>query len=94
MPSHGRKAKVPGGHTVAITGYVLLPFEVAGEKEICVSVFANETLECYLSADFIRTFGMIHDSVKNQLIGTDCRVRSRQRFYGRNSYSWPQWGSR
>ena len=32
MPSHGRKAKVPGGHTVAITGYVLLPFEVAGEK--------------------------------------------------------------
>ena len=68
MPSYGRKAKVPGGHPVAIAGYVLLPFEVAGvKKEIRVAVLAEETLECYLGADFIRTLGMIHDSVKNQL---------------------------
>ena len=68
MPSYGRKEKVPGGHTVAIAGYVLLPFEVAGvKKEIRVAVLVNETLECYLGSDFIRTFGMIHDSVKNQL---------------------------
>ena len=46
MPSCGRKAKVPGGHTFAIAGYVLLPFEVAGvKKEICVVVLADETLE-------------------------------------------------
>ena len=67
-PSYERNAKVPGGHTVAIAGYVLIPFQVAGvKKEICVAVLADETLECYLGADFIRTFGMIHDSVKNRL---------------------------
>ena len=68
MPSYGRKAKVPGGHAVAIAGYILLPSVVAGgKKEIRVAVLADETLECYLGADFIRNFGMIHDSVKNRL---------------------------
>ena len=68
MPSPERKAKVPGGHTVGIAGYVLLSFEVAGvKKKIRVAVLADETLECYLGVDFIRTFGRTHDSVKNQL---------------------------
>ena len=39
MPNHGRKAKDLGGHTVAIAGYVVLPFEIAGVKrEIRVAV--------------------------------------------------------
>ena len=50
------------------TAWPMLPCEVAGvKKEIRVAVLADETLECYLGADFIRTLGMIHDSVKNRL---------------------------
>ena len=32
MPSYGRHAKVGGGQTATIAGYVELPFEVAGMK--------------------------------------------------------------
>ena len=56
---HGRKAKSSRRSHIA-----------GMNKEIRVAVLADEHLECYLGADFIRTFGMIHDSVKNKLTVT------------------------
>ena len=69
MPSYGRRAKVVGGQTATIAGYVELPFEVAGVKrDIRVAVIPDDKVDCYLGANFVRAFGTIHDPINNQLI--------------------------
>ena len=69
MPNYGRRANVVGGQTATIAGYVELPFEVAGVKrDIRVAVIPDDKVDCYLGANFVRAFGTIHNSIKNQLI--------------------------
>ena len=69
MPSYGRRAKVVGGQTARIAGYVELPFEVTGVKrDIRVAVIPNDKVDCYLGSIFVREFGTLHDPIKNQLI--------------------------
>ena len=68
-PSYGRRAKVVGGQTPTIAGYVELPFEVAGVKrEGRVAVIPDDKVDCYLGANFVRAFGTIHDPVNEELI--------------------------
>ena len=71
MPSYGRRAKVVGGQTARIAGYVELPFEIAGVKrDIRVAVIPDDKVDCYLGANFVREFGTLHDPIRNQLIVT------------------------
>ena len=64
-------AKVVGGQTACIAGYVELTFEVAGVKrDIRVAVIPEDKVNCYLGANFVREFGFLHDPIKNQLIVT------------------------
>ena len=87
MPSYGRRAKVVGGQTATIAGYVELPFEVAGVKrDIRVAVIPDDKVDCYLGANFVKAFGTIHDPIeklKNALIwksrGSHPSRRSRYR---------------
>ena len=62
MPSFGRRAKVVGGHTASIAGYVELPFEEAGVKrDIRVAVIPDDGVDCYFGANFIKAFSTVHD---------------------------------
>ena len=54
MPSYGRRAKVVGGQTARIAGYVELPFEVADVKrDIRIAVIPDDKVDCYLGANFV-----------------------------------------
>ena len=66
--SYGRRAKVVGGHTATIAGYVELPFEVAGiKRDIRVAVIPEEDVPSYLSANFTRAFSTVRDPDLSQL---------------------------
>ena len=66
IPSYGRRAKVVGGQTATIAGYVELPFKVAGlKRDIRVAVIPDDKVDCYLGANFVRAFGTIHEPINN-----------------------------
>ena len=69
MSSYGRRAKVVGGQTATIAGYVELPFEVAGVKrDIRIAVIPDDKVDCYVGENFVSAFGTIYDPINNQLI--------------------------
>ena len=68
MSSFGRRAKVVGGggHTASNAWYVELPFEVAGVKrDIREAVIPDDSVDCYLGANFIKAFSAVHDPDSN-----------------------------
>ena len=68
-PSQGRGARVADGCSSPISGYVELPFEVAGiKKDLKVAVMPELDADCYLGVNFVREFQAILDPCSNQLL--------------------------
>ena len=67
--SLGRGARVADGRSSPISGYVELPFEVAGiTKDLKVAVMPELDADCYLGVNFIREFQAVLDPCSNQLL--------------------------
>lgn len=68
VPATGRGARVANGAYTPLVGHVTLPFEVAGiKKDLRVAIMPELDTDCYLGANFMRTFETVHDACENQL---------------------------
>ena len=68
-PSIGKGARVIDGRSSPVTGYVELPFKVAGiRRDLRVAIMPELDADCYLGVNFVREFQAVLDPCSNQLL--------------------------